>query len=140
VPRKEPDCCGDAGVPSGESGWGYDLRHPGCAEREEVSMLPAGLAPLVGGEEPLGGEGYIPWAALLEPVDHVDVLACPCGGKRRFVGYVSEPEKTCEGLEALGLWSEAPKGAKASRLPQEEFFERGSDADGVDPPPPVDVA
>jgi hypothetical protein len=46
------------------------------------------------------------------------------------------PEKILEGLEKLGLWSKAPPLAKARRPPQEEFFERPSDADGVDPPPP----
>ena len=64
------------------------------------------------------------------------MLACPCGGQRRFVSYVTEPEKIREGLEKLGLWSEAPPLAKARRPPQEELFERRSDADGVYPPPP----
>jgi hypothetical protein len=90
--------------------------------------------PLFGADEER--EGYIPWAELLKRVYQVDVLACPCGGKRRFVGHVTEPTMIREGLEKLGLWSEAPKVARARRPPQEELFDRRSDADGVDPPPP----
>ena len=109
--------------------------HSGCEEREPpVATLYAPLDPLDGGEAEQ--EAYIPWAALLRRVHHVDMLACPCGGKRRFVSYVTEPEKIREGLEKFGLWSEAPPLAKAREPPQEEPFERRSDADDGDPPPP----
>ena len=67
-------------------------------------------------------------------------LSCERACSSRTGGYVSEPEKICEGLEALGLFCEAPKVAKARRPPQVELFDRRSDADGVDPPPPDDAA
>lgn len=55
---------------------------------------------------------------------------------KRRSRLVRGPEKIREGLEKLGLWSEAPPLAKARRPPQVELFERRSDADGIDPPPP----
>jgi len=88
--------------------------HSGYEEREPpVATLYDQLDPLAGGEEER--DAYIPWAELLRRVYQVDMLACPCGGKRRFVSYVTEPEKIREGLEKLGLWSEAPPLAKARR-------------------------
>ena len=52
--------------------------HSGCEEREPpVATLYAPLDPLDGGEAEQ--EAYIPWAALLRRVYHVDMLACPCG-------------------------------------------------------------
>ena len=99
-----------------------------------LATVPDQIDPLVGAEEP--PEAYIPWAELMKRVHKIDVLKCPCGGRRRFVGYVTEPEKIREGLEELGLWSEAPEIAKARRPAQEEFFDRTPDSDGVDPPSP----
>ena len=105
--------------------------------------MPDQIDPLVGAEEP--AEAYIPWAELMKRVHKIDVLKCPCGGRRRFVGYVTKPDKIREGLEELGLSCEAPKIAKpvpsqsveGARGPaQEEIFDRTPDSDGVDPPSP----
>ena len=34
----------------------------------------------------------IDWASLLKRVDLEDVLACPCGGRRRVLGDITQPE------------------------------------------------
>ena len=76
----------------------------------------------------------------MKRVHKIDVLQCPCGGKRKVTRYVTRPEKIREGLTRLGLWREAPKVAKARRPAQEEMFDRTPDSDGVDPPPPYFAA
>jgi hypothetical protein len=76
----------------------------------------------------------------MKRVHGIDVLKCPCGGTRKEIGYVTDPEKTREGLEQLGLRGGAPKIAKARRPAQEEIFDRTPDSDGVDPPSPDDAA
>jgi len=76
----------------------------------------------------------------MKRVHKVDVQKCPCGGKRKVVGYVTDREKIREGLERMGLSGEAPKIAKARRPAQEEIFDRTPDSDGVDPPSPDDAA
>ena len=53
------------------------------------------------------------WASLLKRVYFADVLACPCGGRRRILAHVTEPETIVEILEHLGLPTEAPPMARA---------------------------
>jgi hypothetical protein len=49
------------------------------------------------------------WAALMHRVFALDVLACPrCGGPRRIVGTVTEPEAVRRLLGALGLAAQPP--------------------------------
>jgi len=82
----------------------------------------------------------VPWAKLMKRVHGIDVLKCPCGGTRKVMSYVTDPEKIREGLERLGLSGGAPKIAKARRPAQEEIFDQTPDSDGVDPPSPDHVA
>ena len=115
--------------------------HPGCEiDQEQIATMPDPIDPLFGREDLLGGEeqrdAYIPWAQLMKRVFGLDMLQCPCGGKRKVRSYVTTPEKLREGLERLGLWSQAPKVAKARRPAQEQMFDRTPDSDGVDPPTP----
>jgi hypothetical protein len=42
-----------------------------------------------------------------------DVLACPCGGRRRLVAAIDEPSAIVAILEHLGLPTEAPPVARA---------------------------
>ncbi len=119
--------------------------HPGWEEHEEkVGTVPDVIDPMFGREDSLDGEeregSYIPWAELLKHVYRIDVLECPCGGRREVKAHVKEPEKIREVLEHLGLWSEAPKAAKAREPPQPELFDRATESDGVDPPAPDFVA
>jgi hypothetical protein len=59
------------------------------------------------------GSSRIPWAELLKRVHDVDALACPCGGRLRFIALILEPEVAREILESLHLPSEPPPLARA---------------------------
>ena len=50
----------------------------------------------------------IEWAQLLRRIDWVDVLACPCGGRRAIVADISEGEGVVAILAHLGLPTEEP--------------------------------
>ncbi|MFC1642097.1 transposase [Myxococcota bacterium] len=51
---------------------------------------------------------YIDWAALLRRVYDVDALACPCGGRLRFVALVTEEETARTMLQGMGLPADPP--------------------------------
>jgi hypothetical protein len=53
------------------------------------------------------------WASLLKRVYLEDVLACPCGGRRRVLGDITQPEVITAILTALKLPTEAPPIARA---------------------------
>ena len=55
----------------------------------------------------------IDWASLLKRVYLEDVLACPCGGRRRVIGDITQPEVITAILTALKLPTEAPPIARA---------------------------
>jgi len=59
----------------------------------------------------------IDWANLLKRTFIEDVLACPCGGRRRIVCDVNERETIVEILTHLGLPEGAPKLARARDPP-----------------------
>ncbi|WP_437911559.1 hypothetical protein WME73_28270 [Sorangium sp. So ce302] len=61
--------------------------------------------------KPVGAR--IDWASLLRRGYLEDVLACPCGGRRRLVADISEREVIVALLKHLGLPSEAPPIARA---------------------------
>ena len=48
------------------------------------------------------------WATLLQRVWSIDALACPCGGRLRFIAVITEPEPVTEILLAMGLCSKPP--------------------------------
>jgi hypothetical protein len=73
------------------------------------------------------GAWRIDWATLLKRVHDVDALACPCGGRLKFVEVVTEADRARRLLEQLGLDLAAPPVARA-RSPTGDF----------DPPPPDD--
>jgi hypothetical protein len=50
----------------------------------------------------------IDWASLIRRVDLEDVLRCPCGGRRRILSDVTEPDAVVAILEHLGLPARAP--------------------------------
>ena len=54
---------------------------------------------------------YYPWAELLRRTFLIDVLACPCGARRRVLSLVRDPEQIRRCLEHLGLPTEAPQRA-----------------------------
>lgn len=111
--------------------------HAGLDEHEEeISTIPAAPDPdpEAAAEEP--PERYVRWADLLRKVHGFDVLACPCGGRRKVVDLVSEPDEIRDTLARLGLKSEPLDLSKARRAPQEEMFDPRRLCDGVDPPSP----
>lgn len=55
----------------------------------------------------------IPWAELLKRTFSFDVLACPCGGTRRVVDFVTDPDTVRRTLARLGLPSSSPPIARA---------------------------
>jgi hypothetical protein len=63
----------------------------------------------------------IDWASLLKRVFLEDVLACPCGGRRRILSDVQECAAVVALLEHLGLPTEPPPIAPAGD-PTESTF------------------
>jgi len=55
----------------------------------------------------------IDWATLLRRVHDVDALACPCGGRLKFVDLVTEPTTAREVLASMGLPTDLPPIARA---------------------------
>jgi hypothetical protein len=55
----------------------------------------------------------IDWASLLERTFLEDVLACPCGGRRRILAEVNEPEAIVASLAHLGMPTGPPPIARA---------------------------
>jgi hypothetical protein len=56
---------------------------------------------------------YIDWATLLRRVSDVDALACPCGGRLRFVALVTQEETARTMLQGMGLPAHPPPIARA---------------------------
>jgi len=55
----------------------------------------------------------IDWAELLKRVHDVDALACPCGGRLKFVALILDEDPARAILESLHLPSEPPPIARA---------------------------
>jgi hypothetical protein len=45
----------------------------------------------------------VDWATLLKRVHNLDALACPCGGRLKFVEVVTEADRCCQLLTELGF-------------------------------------
>eukprot|EP00919_Chromeraceae_sp_WS-2016_P048650 GHVR01115197.1.p2 GENE.GHVR01115197.1~~GHVR01115197.1.p2 ORF type:complete len:150 (+),score=38.21 GHVR01115197.1:127-576(+) len=69
----------------------------------------------------------IDWATLLKRVWDVDSLACPCGGRLKFIEVVTDAEKAKTMLERAGLSASRPPVARA-RSP-DDYDELPSDWD-----------
>lgn len=99
------------------AGW----RHVEGEEREiadEAScrLLPRSrkIVPHAPGKRRRGGGGAerrrYPWAELLRRVFEVDVLVCPrCGGRRKVLAAIHDPESIAKVLGAMGLDSAVPE-------------------------------
>src|ERR1700730_10067327 len=59
---------------------------------------------------------FIPWSELLLRVFREDVLACPCGGRRKVIAFIDERSVIERTLGHLGLPTTGPPTAPA-RLP-----------------------
>jgi hypothetical protein len=66
------------------------------------------------------GDGVVPadgaridWATLLRRIHLEDVLACPCGGRRRIIAEITERDAIVAILAHVGLATDAPPIARA---------------------------
>jgi hypothetical protein len=82
---------------------------------ERESVAPSGRRTSLGDGVVTSGSGRLEWAQLLRRVDWVDVLACPCGGRRAIVADISDRNVVVAILAHLGLPTEAPPIARAHR-------------------------
>jgi hypothetical protein len=64
----------------------------------------------------------VPWAVLLRRVFATDVLACPCGGRRRVIAVVVDSGRARPLLAALGLPCTPATFAPARAPPQAELW------------------
>jgi hypothetical protein len=92
---------------------------PCAAVRDRPAALPGAEVEAASGPAEDGGEhtaaakprrpdARIPWAELLRRVFREDVLACPCGGRRKIIAYIVERRVVKSILECLGLPTTAP--------------------------------
>jgi hypothetical protein len=67
------------------------------------------------------GRRYYTWAELLRRVYAVDILTCPrCGGVRRLLAAIQDPDSIERVLRAMGLPWQAPELAVARAPPEVE--------------------
>ncbi|MFT4513132.1 MAG: hypothetical protein ACI89X_001672 [Planctomycetota bacterium] len=65
------------------------------------------------------GRRYYTWAELLRRVYAVDILTCPrCGGVRRLLAAIQDPDSIERVLRAMGLPWQAPELAVARAPPE----------------------
>jgi hypothetical protein len=69
---------------------------------------PAEDAQPTGQAKPRRHDAKIPWAELLQRVFLLDVLACPCGGRRQVIAFITEQKVIKAILESLGLPTTGP--------------------------------
>ncbi|MCR9245173.1 MAG: ATP-dependent helicase HrpA [bacterium] len=72
------------------------------------------MVPHAPGKRRRVGRRRYPWAELLRRVFEVDVLACArCGGRRKVLAAIHDPDSIAKVLSALGLSSAVPELAPA---------------------------
>jgi hypothetical protein len=74
---------------------------------------PKGRRPILCPEEAPPVYARLDWASLLKRTYLQDVLACPCGGRRRIIADVTEPDVVVAILQHLRLPTEPPPIARA---------------------------
>ncbi|WP_437479089.1 transposase [Sorangium sp. So ce1014] len=90
----------------------YGARPPFSLER--LSLLPDGrVAYRLRRPRRNGATHLVMTARLLRRVYLEDVLACPCGGRRRVIADLHDPEVVTAILVHLGLPTEGPAVARA---------------------------
>ena len=93
---------------------GRDARGSGAAAQPTLgAKSPSRAEPAVAAELARFSFGRIDWAALLKRVYDVDALACPCGGRLRFIALILEREVAQSILQSLGLPDRPPPIARA---------------------------
>jgi hypothetical protein len=75
------------------------------------------------GKQRRGVRRYYTWAELLRRVFGVEVFTCPnCGGKRRLLAAIQDPDSIQRVLRSLGLSGEVPELAPARAPPSDGWF------------------
>jgi len=104
---------------------------PPLPEKTPFASAPSCASPCMGSEDPApaatevpppqalaevrrpADPSRIPWAELMMRVFREDVLACPCGGRRVVLAYLTQPGPVKAILDHLGLPSTGPPLAPA---------------------------
>jgi hypothetical protein len=66
-------------------------------------------------------DSRIPWRDLLLRVFREDVLACPCGGRRKILAFINERSVIEQILRRLGVPTAGPPTAPARLTPHSEL-------------------
>jgi hypothetical protein len=77
-----------------------------------------------------------PWSDLLLRIFLIDVLQCPCGGRRRLIALILDPAVVVQILKALGLPTRPPPICAARPPPGAE---QDRDLEHQDSPPPFEL-
>ena len=112
-----------------------------AAGQSTESTAPAAPVPTPPGRR---AQARLPWAELLQRVFAQDVLACPCGGRRRVLAFITDLNVARDILAALGLPATIPTFATARAPPNlDDWLGHASDddlGDVIDDTAPDDFA
>jgi len=115
VPTEEENGAGedDADASSGASQQPEELHKVDSARRQRARV------PHRPAKRRVHGRRYYTWAELLRRVYAVDILTCPrCGGVRRLLAAIQDPDSIERVLRAMGLPWQAPELAVARAPPE----------------------
>ena len=76
-----------------------------------------GASPSSSGPSPRSPRRYLAWAELLRRIFEIDILACTCGGRLRFIATIEDPPVVERILRHLGLPTAMPEPAAPARPP-----------------------
>jgi hypothetical protein len=139
--------CADSAVrPHAEPAPRADVRRPQLTARDLAPGEPERPSSLRWVSTPLD------WATLLRRAYDIDSLACPCGGRLRFLELLDEPDEARAQLRARGLPADPhtprqrPPAEVPVDLPPDDDFDAPRDdaldplpdLEAPDPPPPDD--
>ena len=119
-------------LPAGEPACGAQTSaepEPLAQPRADADPKPTAVAagPSESEQEPAKARRHdarIPWAELLQRVFLENVLACPCGGRRKIIAFLKESAAVKAILQSLGLPATGPPLAPArSALCPEEGWQ-----------------
>lgn len=91
------------------------------ADEASCRLLPPKVDPRVLGERSRGGRRRYRWAELMARVFLVDVLRCPCGGVRKVLAAIHDPDAIRQVLGAMGLSAEVAEWSPARGPPEQEW-------------------
>jgi len=87
-----------------------------------VAVGASGASPAPPGPPLRAPRRYFAWAELLRRIFEIDILACTCGGRLRFIATIEDPPVVERILRHLGLPTAMPQPAPARPPPTESEF------------------